>query len=416
MQTYLTNVEAAIQDLRAGKMVILVDDPHRENEGDLIYPAEKVTPAIINFMVKHCSGIICMPMTEAKAQSLELPLMVPREKNTSQCGTPFALSIEAKRGVTTGVSAADRAHTIRTAAREEAMPQDLVRPGHVFPLIAREGGVLERAGHTEGSVDLMRLAGFTPQAVLGEVMNADGTMASGASLQAFAREHGIRLLAMEDLINYRLSQENLIAEETQAQLPLENYGTFDITVIKEKFTNTEHIILEKKITTLTDNRIEQKPVLVRIHSACATGDLFGSLRCDCHHQLHYSLTRLSDEGGLLIYLNQEGRGIGLFNKIKAYFLQEQGLDTVEANLKLGLPSDSRKYYIAANILRNKNIKRVRLLTNNPNKVNDLQRYYPHGLEISAIAMPVFCHEQNKHYLYTKQTKLNHLLHDMGLSA
>lgn len=423
MHAYRERVSAAIHDLQQGKMVILVDNPDRENEGDIIFPAEIVTPEIVNFMIRHCSGIICLSLTESKANQLGLSYMVPPHEYTGATSsvngrvnghgttrfTPsFTLSIEAKSGVTTGVSALDRAHTILTAVKENACADDVIKPGHIFPLLARSGGVLERAGHTEGSVDLVRMAGFKPAAILCEVMNPDGTMASGDGLQAFANEHQIKMLSIEDLIAYRLSHENLIAEEAKAQLPLQKYGIFEMTVVKEKLTHTEHIVLEKKSLSSPSNSL-----LVRIHSACITGDLFGSLRCDCHHQLHYSLKRIGEEGGLLIYLNQEGRGIGLFNKIKAYALQEQGLDTVEANLELGLPSDSRKYHIAANILRNRDVTQVRLLTNNPDKINDLKKFSL--LEIAQETMPVFCHERNKHYLHTKQTKLNHLMNAKGLT-
>lgn len=418
MHTYKENVSAAIQDLQQGKMVILVDNPHRENEGDIIFPAEIITPEIVNFMIRYCSGIICLSLTESKANQLGLSYMVPpheyrgaissiHHSSKTRFTPSFTLSIEARYGVTTGVSALDRAHTILTAVKENACADDVIKPGHIFPLLARPGGVLERAGHTEGSVDLVSLAGFQSAAVLCEVMNPDGTMASGDSLQAFANEHHIKMLSIEDLIAYRLSHENLIAEEAKAQLPLQNYGAFEINVVKEKFTQTEHIVLEKKPLSPSN------PLLVRIHSACITGDLFGSLRCDCHHQLHYSLKRISEEGGMVIYLNQEGRGIGLFNKIKAYALQEQGFDTVEANLQLGLPSDSRQYHIAANILRNRGVTEMRLLTNNPDKINDLKKFS--DLEIKQEMLPVFCHERNKHYLQTKQTKLNHLMDAIGLT-
>jgi 3,4-dihydroxy 2-butanone 4-phosphate synthase/GTP cyclohydrolase II len=276
----------------------------------------------------------------------------------------------------------------------------LVKPGHIFPLYAKEGGVLERAGHTEGAVDLMNLAGLKPAAVLCEVMSPDGTMTKGAQLIEFAKQHKIKILSIEEIISYRMLRENLIAEEISTELPIELYGSFMLTVIKEKITGIEHVVLEKKIK-------KSATTLVRIHSVCLTGDLFGSLRCDCNKQLHYSLKRLGEEGGLLIYLNQEGRGIGLFNKIKAYALQEEGLDTIEANEKLGLPVDSRKYFIAANILRNHGINDVRLLTNNLAKVNDLKKYGIAKVELEAI--PVFCNEHNKKYLHAKMLKLNHVM-------
>lgn len=405
MRAYQDRVLAAIKDLQQGKMIILVDDLDRENEGDLIFPAETITPDIINFMVRHGSGIVCLPITKSKAKTLGLSYMIaPHEKRSAAFTPAFTASIEAKVGVKTGVSAVDRAHTIKTAIRDDACADDLVMPGHIFPIMAQEDGVLARTGHTEGSVDLVRMAGFKPAAVLCEVMNPDGTMASGDQLRTFANTHQISILAIADIVDYRLSQENLIAEETHAFLPLEKYGDFTISVIKEKINSREHLLLEKK-TSKTSNT--SKPKLVRIHSTCTTGDLFASLRCDCHQQLHYSLQRISEEGGLLIYLNQEGRGIGLFNKIKAYALQEQGLDTVEANLQLGLPSDSRSYSIAANILRNLEIREIRLLTNNPAKVKDLQKFS--SIKIIQETMPAFCHPQNQTYLSTKQKKLNHLL-------
>jgi 3,4-dihydroxy 2-butanone 4-phosphate synthase/GTP cyclohydrolase II len=404
MKSYIERVETAIKELQQGKLIILTDDPERENEGDLIFPAETITPEIMNFIIRNSSGIVCLSLLESQLQQLGLPLMVPPDENTSQRGTPFTISIDAKDNITTGVSAADRVHTIQTAISPTALPHDLVKPGHMFPLKAKEHGVLERTGHTEGAVDIVRLAGFKPSAVLCEIMNPDGTMAHGKQLETFAKTHQIHMLSIEDIISYRLSKENLIEEETSATLPIEALGLFKITVIKEKISNDEHIILEKEITD------SKEPPLVRIHSACITGDIFGSLRCDCSDQLHYSLELISKEGGMLIYLSQEGRGVGLFNKIKAYALQEKGLDTIEANQHLGLPIDSRRYFIAANILRNRNIQSIRLLTNNPSKINDLKKYGLSDIEIKT--MPVFCHEHNKNYLKIKKQKLNHSMnHD-----
>jgi len=408
MTAHMHSVEEALQDLRQGKMVVLVDDPDRENEGDLIFPAEIVTPEIIQFMIRHCSGIVCLSMTAKRLDELELPLMVPAHQNTSQRGTPFTVSIEARDGVTTGVSAADRATTILAAVREGARPDDLVRPGHVFPLRAKDGGVLERAGHTEGSIDLVQLAGFKPAAVLCEIMNPDGTMTRGAQLREFAERHQLKMLAMADLLNYRLATEDLIEESTSTFLPLENYGSFNLTVVREKRNGHEHLVL------VNDQVKSVQPPLVRIHSACMTGDLLGSQRCDCGQQLHYSLQRISEEGGMLIYLNQEGRGIGLFNKIKAYALQESGIDTVEANEMLGWPADSRRYYMAANILRNWDIKAMRLLTNNPHKLADLAQYGTVAVE--RVAMPVFANQHNENYLQTKQVKLNHLINHATFTA
>ena len=399
MTTSFTRIEETLKELQQGRMVILTDDPEREDEGDLIFPAEMVTPDKIRFMLRHCSGIICLPLTGSHLDQLHLPLMVPAQQNTSRMGTPFTISIEAKKGVTTGVSAADRATTILTAVRDGAQPDDLVCPGHVFPLRAKEGGVLERAGHTEGTIDLARLAGFKPAAVLCEVMNPDGTMAKGEQLKIFAKNHQLKILAIEELLHYRLCHENLIEETASTRLPMEGYGVFRLTVMREKLNGKEHLVLVK------DQHHTKQPPLVRLHSACMTGDLFGSQRCDCQQQLHYSLKRISEEGGILIYLNQEGRGMGLFNKIKAYALQEKGMDTVEANQCLGWPADSRRYFMAANILRNWKIDHIRLLTNNPHKMNDLIRYgIPH---IERIALPVFANQHNEHYLQTKKDKLNH---------
>lgn len=401
MQPFVINVQKASQELQRGKMIILIDDPHRENEGDLIIPAENVTPEIINFMIRNGTGIVCLSLTEQQLKQLSLPLMVSPCANTSKRGTPFTISIDAKIGITTGVSAIDRAKTIQTAINSHTHPEDLVKPGHVFPLQAKNHGVLERQGHTEGAVDLVRLAGFKPAAVLCEIMNADGSMAVGQQLIEFSRRHELMILTIDDITNYRLATENLIEEETSTTISLEDYGPFTITVIKEKVSQQEHIILSK------ENTHKNTSTLVRIHSSCATGDLFASKRCNCHAELHYSLERISQEGGVLIYLNQEGRGIGLLNKIKAYTLQDQGLDTVEANEQLGLPIDARKYFIAANYLRQHHIDDIRLLTNNPNKITDLKKY---GIfQIKREPLPSFQNEFNYHYLKAKKEKLNHLI-------
>jgi 3,4-dihydroxy 2-butanone 4-phosphate synthase/GTP cyclohydrolase II len=400
MQPCIDPVEAAISDLRQGKVIILTDHPERENEGDFIFPAATITASIMNFIIRNSSGIVCLSLFETQLKQLNLPFMVPPPENTSLRGTPFAVSIDARQGISTGVSAADRVKTVQTVMSPTVCPEDLVKPGHVFPLYAKAGGVLERAGHTEGAIDLVQLAGFKPAAILCEVMNADGTMARGKQLTAFAEQHAIKILSIEDIISYRLAHENLIAEEISTELPLEAYGSFKMTVIKEKITAHEHVILEKVMPS------SAAATLVRIHSACLTGDLFGSMRCDCHYQLNYSLKRISEEGGILIYLSQEGRGIGLFNKIKAYALQTAGLDTIEANEKLGLPIDARKYYIAANILRNRDINTVKLLTNNPAKLNDLKKY---GIaNVEAAPIPVISNEYNKNYLQVKMHKLHHI--------
>lgn len=401
MNSEIERVEAAINDLKAGKMIILTDHPDRENEGDIIFPAEIVTPEVINFMIRHCSGIICLPLPTQHLKNLGLIYMVPPHENTNRHGTPFTISIEAKEGISTGVSAKDRATTILAAVKNGANENDIVKPGHIFPLHAKDGGVFARQGHTEAAIDIVQLAGFKPAAVLCEVMNPDGTMAKGSKLINFAKEHQLKIISIDDIIAYRLCKENLIADEVSSELSIEFYGKFNITVIKEKVNGHEHIVLSKLNQKLAQS------TLVRIHSSCITGDLFGSNHCDCNKQLDYSLSRISQEGGMLIYLNQEGRGIGLFNKIKSYALQEQGFDTVEANQHLNLPIDCREYYIAANILKNKNLTDIRLLTNNPLKIDGLKKY---GVSnVSMEPMPIFCNEHNRKYLRTKKEKLKHLI-------
>ncbi len=403
MQSYLKRVELAINAIKQGKIVIVTDHPDRENEGDFIMAAEKITPETMNFIIRHSSGIVCLSLQETQLKQLNLPFMVPPHANTSLRGTPFTVSIDAKEGITTGVSAVDRVNTILAAIDDHAKPDDLDRPGHIFPLCAKAGGVLERPGHTEGAVDLVTLAGLKPAAVLCELMNPDGTMTKGKQLEDFANEHGLLMISIDDIIDYRRFHENLIEEQTSAVLPLESYGQFNVTVIKEKITGEEHAIIENIKHTIFD-----KPILVRVHSSCLTGDIFGSLRCDCHQQLHYALQRMSEEGGILIYLNQEGRGIGLLNKIRAYALQEEGLDTVEANQKLGLPADSRNYYLVANILKNRGIKHIRLLTNNPNKIAGLQKYGIPTVEVENV--PAHFNPYNEKYLMTKKAKLHHDIH------
>jgi 3,4-dihydroxy 2-butanone 4-phosphate synthase/GTP cyclohydrolase II len=400
MHSPIDRVEAALQELKLGKMIILTDDPERENEGDLIIAADKVTPAAMNFIIRNSSGIVCLSLPKAQLKKINLPPMVPSTDNSSLRGTPFTISIDAKSDHATGVSAQDRVNTIQAAIANGAQPDDLVKPGHIFPLQAKCGGVLERAGHTEGALDLVSLAGLTPAAVLCELMNADGTMMQGQQIEKFSAEQQLLTLSVSDIILYRQCKENLIEEKITAALPLEGCESFQVMGIREKFTGNEHLVL------INDVKIKStKPTLVRIHSSCLTGDLFGSLRCDCNKQLHYSLDRIKLEGGIIIYMNQEGRGIGLFNKIKAYALQDDGLDTIEANEKLGLPVDSRQYHIAANILRNLNITQIRLLTNNSKKVSELKKF-----EIDVVsreAMPIFCNQHNKKYLEVKKNKLQH---------
>lgn len=400
MQEIIDRVRSAIDAFKAGKPVILTDDPSRENEGDLIIPAESINANIMNFMIRNGTGIVCLSLMPERATALQLPFMVTPEENTSYRHTPFMISIDAQHGITTGVSAEDRTQTVLVAANDTAKPSDLVRPGHIFPLQAKEGGVLERQGHTEGAVDLARLADFKPMAVLCEIMNPDGTMARGKELDAFAAQHELVILSISDIVHYRLSKEDFVEDSAVATLPLDQYGTFQIFVMREKLTKIDHMVLYK--APLSTNQ----PVLVRVHSSCATGDIFSSLRCDCHQALHYALSRIAEEGGALVYLNQEGRGIGLLNKIKAYVLQEEkGLDTVEANEALGLPVDARSYYFAANMLRRFHIKAIRLMTNNPKKVDEIQLFT--GARVTREDMPSFCNQHNEKYLRTKQVKLRH---------
>jgi 3,4-dihydroxy 2-butanone 4-phosphate synthase/GTP cyclohydrolase II len=385
-----------LEDLRQGKMIILTDNKDREDEGDLVCAAEMISTDVINFMIRQGSGIVCLALAPEIIAKLGLSMMVTTTSNPY--AAPFTVTIEAARGVTTGVSASDRVKTILTAVNETAVPADLVSPGHVFPLQAKSGGVLEREGHTEGSVDLARLADLKSAAVICELMNADGTMMKGEQLHQFAEYHQIRRIAIADVIQHRLMHENLIAEQSESEIPLDNFGKFHIAIAREKYTHHEQIILSKNIITAS------KPLLTRIHSSCATGDLFGSLRCDCKEQLNYSLQRISIEGGILIYLSQEGRGIGLFDKIKSYTLQDHGLDTVEANQALNYPADLRKYHIAACILKNRGISQIRLLTNNPHKLQQMTEY---GISCQHEPMEIFSNEFNLHYLRTKVNKLNH---------
>lgn len=401
MTTSIDRVRQAIQDLTDGKMIILVDHENRENEGDLVAAAESITEEQMNFMIVHCSGIICLPLTQQRAQELNLPLMVEESINSSSHKTPFTVSIDALHGTTTGVSASDRTITSKAVANPETKPDQLIKPGHMFPLRACNGGVLERPGHTEGAIDLLKLSNLTPVAVLSEIMNPDGTMTRGDALDAFAKAHDLTILSIDDVVDYRLATENRIADEACATLPLDQYGEFEITAIRENITDEEHLVL---------SNLHIKPnatPVVRVHSACTTGDVFCSNRCDCHQQFHYAMQQISELGGIMIYLKQEGRGIGLFNKIKAYALQEKGYDTVEANELLGLPVDSRRYHIAANVLRNRNIKQIRLLTNNPNKVEDLIKF---GVTfVEPVFMPSFHNEHNQQYLTTKKNKLSHAI-------
>jgi 3,4-dihydroxy 2-butanone 4-phosphate synthase/GTP cyclohydrolase II len=363
-------IEQAIAVLKAGRMIILVDDEARENEGDLVIAAQYATPESINFMSRFGRGLICLPMASEYIDKLELTMMA--SKNRSPYGTAFTVSIEAASGVSTGISAQDRAHTIAVAISSESGPNEIISPGHVFPLRARDRGVLERPGQTEGSVDLARLAGLKPAAVICEIINEDGTMSRRNELVSFAQTHNMPIVSIKDLIEYRIRHESLVEEVATTQIPLYEHGDFSMTVFHNKLDSAEHFALIK--APLYKNQVP----LVRIHSECITGDIFGSCKCDCGKQLQQSLAQIGKEGGVLIYLRQEGRGIGLANKLKAYALQEQGYDTVDANLQLGFPADNRDYAAAFQILKYLGIESLRLLTNNPKKVESLEKY---GLKV-----------------------------------
>jgi 3,4-dihydroxy 2-butanone 4-phosphate synthase/GTP cyclohydrolase II len=402
----IASVEAAIAEIRAGRMVILVDDEDRENEGDLCLAAEKATPEAINFMALYGRGLICLSLTEEKLEQLRLSMMVPDYENNSGFGTAFTVSIEARHGVTTGISAADRATTVLTAIAEDAKPSDLARPGHVFPLRAREGGVLRRAGQTEGSVDLARLAGFQPAGVICEIMNDDGTMARLDDLVAFSEKHAIKIVTIADLIQYRLRKEKLVTRSAHASMPTAA-GDFKAIVYENDIDHVDHIALVRGDFGPED------PVLVRVHSECLTGDAFGSQRCDCGEQLQAALRMIEEEGrGVLLYMRQEGRGIGLKNKIRAYELQDhEGLDTVQANERLGFPPDMRDYGVGAQILTDLGVKKMRLITNNPGKRAGIEGY---GLTIvDRVPLEIEPNENNLEYLRTKKEKLGHVLHLMG---
>ena len=398
----LKRVNIAVERFRKGGMVIITDDEDRENEGDLVVAAQFATPENINFMARYGRGLICLSMDNRIADKLDLPPMVT--DNDSKFGTAFTVSIEAKKGVTTGISAADRARTIQVAVDENSGPQDLARPGHIFPLRAKDGGVLVRTGQTEGSVDLAKIAGLKNAAVICEVMNDDGTMARMPQLEVFSKKHDIPIVTIADIISYRLLNESLIEEVATAVLPTRFGGDFDIKVFKSLVDGLEHVSLTKG--DITDG----EPVLVRVHSECLTGDALGSIRCDCGYQLENAMQIIEKEGrGVLLYLRQEGRGIGLGNKIKAYHLQDNGMDTVEANIALGFADDLRDYGIGAQILKTLGIKKIKLLTNNPKKMISLAGY---GLEI-VDQIPNVCgvQESNMRYLKTKQEKMGHKIFD-----
>jgi len=398
----ITTIEEALEDFKAGKMVIIVDDADRENEGDLCIAAEKVTPEAINFMAKYGRGLICLALTEEQCEKLKLPLMVPEEDSDALHGTAFTVSIDARYGVTTGISAYDRAKTILTAIADDAKPEDLVRPGHVFPLRARRGGVLVRAGHTEASVDLARLAGLKPAAVICEIMKDDGTMARLPDLVLFAKEHGLKIITIADLIKYRLKKDKLVRRVAEATLPTKYGGEFKIILYESEVDAQHHVALVKGEIS------PDEPILVRVHSQCLTGDVFGSLRCDCGEQLHEAMRMIEREGkGIIVYMRQEGRGIGLANKIKAYFLQEHGKDTVEANEALGFKPDLRDYGVGAQILVDLGVRKIRLMTNNPRKIVGLEGY---GIEVfERVPIEIPSRPENHKYLKTKKEKLGHIL-------
>ncbi|MET4104993.1 bifunctional 3,4-dihydroxy-2-butanone-4-phosphate synthase/GTP cyclohydrolase II [Hymenobacter sp. UYP22] len=396
----LDSIEDAIADIRAGKVVVVVDDEDRENEGDFICAARCATPEVINFMATHGRGLVCAPLIEQRCEELGLELMVGR--NTALHSTPFTVSIDLlKNGVTTGISASDRSKTILALIDPDTKPEELGKPGHIFPLKARKEGVLRRAGHTEAAIDLSRLAGFEPAGVLVEILREDGEMARLPELREIADKWNLKLISVQDLIKYRLEKESLITREISVKLPTD-YGDFDLIAYTQRTTSAQHLALVKGDIS------GPEPVLVRVHSSCVTGDIFGSCRCDCGPQLHRAMQQIEREGrGVIVYMNQEGRGIGLLNKLRAYKLQEQGRDTVEANLELGFGMDERDYGVGAQILRDLGISKMRLLSNNPRKRTGLIGY---GLEIvDSVAIEVEPNQHNERYLTTKRDKLGHTI-------
>ena len=398
-KTAFDSIESVLKDVRAGKMVIVTDDAERENEGDLVMAASKVTPEAVNFMAKHGRGLICVPLAATRARQLGLQRMVAHNRELHR--TDFTVSVDAAKGVTTGISARDRARTIRMLAGTKSGPADLTEPGHVFPLQAREGGVLQRAGHTEAAVDLVRLAGLDATGVICEILNEDGSMARLNDLQKFRRKHKLKMCSIRDLIAYRRRREKLVEREQCVRMPTD-YGDFDLYLYRSLTDGAHHLALVR-------GKIDPKqPVLVRVHSECLTGDVFGSRRCDCGSQLHQAMRQIAQHGtGILLYMRQEGRGIGLPAKIHAYKLQEDGLDTVQANRKLGFPTDLREYGMGAQILSDLGVRKIRLMTNNPRKVVGLSG---HGLQITArLPIKSVPHAENERYLKTKKRKMGHLL-------
>jgi len=398
------SIKQAIEDIKAGKMVILTDDEDRENEGDLTIASEKVTPEVINFMAKYGRGLICMSLTDEKCRQLKLPMMV--DDNTSAHETAFTVSIEAREGVTTGISAADRSKTVQTAIADDAKSDDLVRPGHIFPLRAKDGGVIVRAGHTEASVDLAKLAGLRPSGVICEIMDDDGSMARMPSLEKFSEEHNIGICTIAELISYRLHNESFVHKRAEAVIPTAFAGEFRAIVYENDIDDFQHIAMVK------GELDPEKPVLVRVHSECLTGDIFGSMRCDCGDQLVKSMQQIEKEGsGVFLYIRQEGRGIGLVNKLKAYVLQDEGYDTVDANIKLGFKPDMRDYGIGAQILADLGVKNMKLMTNNPKKMVGLEGY---GLSIvEQVPIEIDPNEINHSYLQCKKMRMGHMLEKVG---
>ena len=394
----LDSIESAIEDIKKGKLIIVVDDEDRENEGDFIAAAENVTPEVINFMSMHGRGLICAPITEERCQELDLKPMVT--DNTSLHETAFTVSIDLLgEGCTTGISASDRSKTVKALINPDTKPEDLGRPGHIFPLRAKKGGVLRRCGHTEATIDMARLAGFAPAGVLVEIMNEDGSMARLPELKKIAKKFDLKLISIKDLIEYRLKQETLIKEAVRVQLPTK-WGVFELVAFEQLNTGEIHLALKK------GNWEKDEPVLVRVHSSCMTGDILGSLRCDCGDQLHHAMKMVEDAGkGIVLYMNQEGRGIGLLNKLKAYKLQEQGRDTVEANLELGFDMDERDYGVGAQILRHLGVHKMKLMSNNPRKRAGLLGY---GLEVvDNVQIEIASNPHNEKYLQTKKDKMGH---------